>query len=188
MLRRRLKRTVLVLVLLPLCLLLAGFVIPEPFTMPVKHAGRASFDQRSFWYHPWGKSVTHKGVDIFAKAGTPVLSATPGLVLFTGTLGRGGKVTLVLGPRWRFHYYAHLNEFRTVPGAWLSCGEQLGTVGNTGNAAGRPSHLHYTIRSLFPRPWLNDHGPHGGRRMWFVDPTPLLNGATSRPPRGRIPS
>lgn len=152
-----------------------GLLLPEPFTMPVEGAGRASYDQRSFWYHPWGRSVTHKGVDIFARRGTRVVSAVPGIVVWTGQLGMGGNVVLVLGPKWRFHYYAHLNSIGTSAGSWLSLGEELGTVGDTGNAKGKPTHLHYAIRRLIPAPWLNTNGPHGWRRMWFVDPTSLLN-------------
>src|SRR3569833_4037881 len=63
--------------------------------------------------YPWGKSVTHKGVDIFAKAGTPIHPSTPGLVVYTGEIERGGNVVLVLGPKWRLHYYAHLQQIET---------------------------------------------------------------------------
>ena len=146
--------------------------------MPVEGAGRGSYDQRSFWYYPWGKSVTHKGVDVFATRGTAVRSAVPGIVVFAGQLSMGGNVVLVLGPKWRLHYYAHLDSTMTLTGSWLSLGERLGTVGNSGNARNKPSHLHYAIRGLLPRPWLNTDGPHGWRRMWFVDPTPLLNSVT----------
>lgn len=158
----------------------AGLLVPERFTMPVRGATRTSYDQRSFWYYPWGRSVTHKGVDVFASKGTTVQSAVPGVVVFTGHLGMGGNVVLVLGPKWRFHYYAHLDTVRTSMGCWLSRGEELGTVGTTGNAQGKPAHLHYTIRRLLPAPWLHTDGPHGWRRMWYVDPTPLLNAATER--------
>ncbi len=46
--------------------------------MPVAGATISSYNQNSFWAYPWGKSVTHKGVDIFAKEGTAVLSSTGG--------------------------------------------------------------------------------------------------------------
>ena len=152
----------------------AGFVFPDPFRMPVEGAGNSSFDRRSFWFFPWGKSVTHKGVDIFAQAGTPVRASVSGIVLFTGEWGRGGKVVFVLAPKWRIHYYAHLKETMISRCVFVGYVDVIGTVGNTGNAAGKPSHLHYAVISLFPRPWKNDSRPQGWRRMWYVDPTPLL--------------
>jgi len=167
-------RTLLVV----LAVLGAGFLLPEPFIVPVQGAKRGSYDQRSFWYYPWGKCVTHKGVDVFAERGTPVLSAVPGIVVFKGHVNMGGNVAWVLGPKWRLHYYAHLDSTCTSVGSWLSLGERLGTVGNSGNAKGKPSHLHYAIRRILPAPWRNTSGPHGTRRMWFVDPTPLLDRAT----------
>ena len=47
-----------------------------------------------------------------------------------------------------------------------------------GNAAGKPTHLHYAIMSLVPYPWQASNGPHGWRKMRYMDPTPLLNAAT----------
>ena len=172
--RRRLRNLLVTLVVV----MVLGLLIPEHWQLPVQGADRRSYDQRSYWYYPWGKSVTHKGVDIFAKAGTPVNSATGGLVVYTGVMGRGGNVVLVLGPKWRLHYFAHLKDIHTSTGTWVSEGDAIGTVGDTGNAAGKPAHLHYTIMTLVPHPWKARQGPHGWRRMWYVDPTPLLNAAT----------
>src|SRR5688572_3446538 len=104
------RRIILAAILL---LLLLPFFIPQDLLMPVKGANAGSYHHASFWYFPWGRSVTHKGVDIFAKEGTPVLSATKGLVLYTGQINMGGNVVLVMGPKWRLHYYAHLREIKT---------------------------------------------------------------------------
>ncbi|RYY87713.1 MAG: M23 family metallopeptidase [Chitinophagaceae bacterium] len=145
--------------------------------MPVRGAGRGSYDQHSFWAYPWGESVTHKGVDIFARRGTPVEAATGGLVVYSGTNRLGGRVVLVLGPRWRTHYYAHLDSINVRSFSFVSRGRVLGTVGATGNAAGKPAHLHYSIKTLVPYPWQNDKGRQGARRMFYVNPVPLLNKA-----------
>lgn len=171
--RRFLRATMLFL----LAILVIGYCIPQNFIMPVHRADRHSYDQRSFWYYPWGKSVTHKGVDIFGKKGTDVLSATTGLVIFKGELSQGGNVLLVLGPKWRFHYYAHLDKTEASNFEWLRAGEKLGTVGNSGNAAGKPSHLHYSIVSLLPRPWCADGSKQGWKKMFFVNPIDYLNQA-----------
>ena len=50
-----------------------GFLIPETLVIPVKAARASDWNKNTFWYEPWGKSITHKGIDIFAKQGTPVL-------------------------------------------------------------------------------------------------------------------
>jgi hypothetical protein len=77
-------------------IIVIGFCIPQNLRMPVEGAAKSSYNQQSFWYYPWGKSVTHKGVDIFAKKGTKVFSATNGIVLFQGEIPIGGKIIFIL--------------------------------------------------------------------------------------------
>lgn len=150
-------------------LLVAGLFLPETGRMPVVGATRGDWHPDTFWYHPWGRSGVHKGVDIFALKGTPVLASSGGVVLFRGELSRGGKVVLVLGPKWRLHYYAHLDQ--TVDaGLWLAAGEQLGTVGDSGNATGKPPHLHYSLVSLLPLVWKVDGEPQGWKKMFYLNP------------------
>jgi peptidoglycan LD-endopeptidase LytH len=64
-----------------------GFVIPEgQRQIPVAGASYKDWNPQSFWYHPWGRSGVHKGIDIFAKEGTPTIAATSGLVVYSGTI------------------------------------------------------------------------------------------------------
>lgn len=151
-----------------------GLIVPQRLKMPVQGASASDYHAQSFWYYPWGKSVTHKGVDIFAKAGTPVMAATQGLVLYSGQLGMGGNVVLVLGPKWRLHYYAHLNEVSVRPLSGVDQGHELGTVGTTGNAAGKPPHLHYSLITLLPYPWRWDGDRQGWKKMFFLNPIDFL--------------
>ena len=95
-----------------LAFIVIGFLIPQNLKMPVPGAGNSSYNHETYWYGGWGSSVVHKGVDIFARKGTSVHSSTWGIVLGTMELSKGGKCVLVLGPKWRLHYYAHLNEIR----------------------------------------------------------------------------
>jgi len=141
------KKKVLIVVTVILAI---GFLIPQNFKMPVVGASKGSYNQESFWYYPWGKSGTHKGVDIFSKTGTPVLSSTGGLINFTGEISMGGNIIVVLGPKWRIHYYAHLNEIKTSIFSFVGHEVTIGTVGTTGNAKGKPPHLHYSIVTLVP--------------------------------------
>lgn len=164
------KKTILMI----LITLTIGFLIPEQFKMPVTGASENSYNQESFWYYPWGKSVTHKGVDIFAKTGTRVVSSTIGLVLFCGNMGRGGKVVIVLGPKWRLHYYAHLNEIKTSKFSLVNHDKTIGTVGTTGNAAGKSPHLHYSIATLIPYLWRIDGSPQGWKKMFYLNPIDKL--------------
>jgi len=152
-----------------------GMAIPQRFSMPVQGAKRRSYNQESFWYYPWGKSVTHKGVDIFEKIGTPILSSTAGLVLYSGEFGIGGCVVVVLGPKWRLHYYAHLKESNCHALQFLSRGEMLGKLGDSGNAKGKPPHLHYSIFSLIPHIGLIDNSMQGWKKMFILNPIPELN-------------
>jgi murein DD-endopeptidase MepM/ murein hydrolase activator NlpD len=158
-----------------LIVIVAGFLIPQHYSMPVEGANRRSYDQHSFWAYPWGTSVTHKGVDIFATAGTNVYSATPGIVLYTGQITKGGNVVLVLGPKWRLHYYAHLKEIKTGFLAPVSHEKIIGTVGTTGNAQGKPPHLHYAIRTIFPYFWRIDKSIQGWKKMFYLNPIEYLN-------------
>lgn len=174
---RWLKKSLFIL----LVILSTGFLLPQRFQMPVQGATVKSYSQDSYWYYPWGKSVTHKGVDIFAKKGTPVRPATYGLVLFKGKIERGGNVVLVLGPKWRLHYYAHLDSIKTRTFSLVSANAVIGTVGATGNAAGKPPHLHYTIRTIIPYPWQVDKSPQGWKKMFYLNPVTYLNESFKKP-------
>ena len=153
-----------------------GGLLPETPTIPVQGATTRDWHPQSFWYYPWGRSGTHKGIDIFAQEGTPVLAATHGLVVHTGVDSLGGNIVLVLGGKWRLHYYAHLQDIDTQAWHWVTAGERIGTVGTSGNAVGKPPHLHYTIRTPYPQPWVYDAGvPQAWNKLFFVDPNRWLS-------------
>lgn len=161
--------------LIPLLVIGIGFLLPQKMIIPVAGATTSSWDDNSFWAYPWGTSITHKGIDIFAAKGTDVVSSTYGFVVYTYEGGKGGKSVMVLGPKWRFHYYAHLNEISTFPLEPMWPEKVLGTVGDTGNAQGKPPHLHYAITSPFPYWWLRDsEAVQGNRKMFHLDPDTWL--------------
>lgn len=169
------KRSLFWGVALMMALVLVEGLLPNPrLLQPVIGATRKDWNPASFWHHPWGESGVHKGIDIFARKGATVMAAQAGMVVYQGTLRRGGKVVLVMTPRGWFHYYAHLDTIRTRTGAWAVRGEPLGEAGNTGNAASTPPHLHYAIVSLIPRPWDIRWKPQGWKRMFYRNPSPLL--------------
>ncbi len=164
------KKTILVV----LFIIVLGFLIPQSFRMPVRGATQSSYNPESFWFYPWGKSVTHKGVDVFASKGTSVVSSTVGIVLYKGKMGKGGNVVVILGPKWRIHYYAHLNSISTHIFSLVIPGKKIGSVGASGNAQGKSPHLHYAIATLIPYPWRIDFDHQGWKKMFYLNPIDYL--------------
>ena len=117
------------------------------------------------WGGPRDGGRSHEGQDIFAPRGTPVYSATHGIIYRIETRDRGGRVVWVAGAGGRRYYYAHLDDWADVhEGLEVSPDTVLGYVGNTGNAITTPPHLHLGIYS-------------GSRSMCdraVHDPLPLL--------------
>lgn len=168
------KKWIKLITLGALVIFLIGLLIPQNLQMPVDGAGSGDYNHKTFWY-PWGgRARVHKGVDIFAKRGTNIHSATIGVVVSTGYLSSGGNYVTVLGPKWRVYYYAHLNEILVKEGDFVSHDTLIGTVGNTGSAAKTPSHLHFTIATPIPYPWRIDTSTDGWKKMFYLNPIDYL--------------
>ena len=110
-------------------------------------AGKGNNNVQSFWGASRdGGGRSHEGIDIFAPRGTPVVAIADGFITRTGDQGLGGKqVWLRDGILGNSYYYAHLDSILTENGKRVKKGDTLGLVGNTGNAAGGPAHLHFGI-------------------------------------------
>jgi peptidoglycan LD-endopeptidase LytH len=120
----------------------------------------------------WGTARSegriHEGTDIFAPAGTAVRSATEGFVYRIDDVARGGLTVTIVGGAGRRYFYTHLS--RVAPdlrdGQSVTTDTIIGFVGNSGNAAGTPPHLHLGIyggeletcewRAINPFPLLVD--------------------------------
>ena len=90
----------------------------------------------------WG--TNRGGADIFAPRGTPVVSVGSGHVTDAGYSPVGGNNVTVAYPGGFIGYYAHLNGTPLVrTGDSVAEGQQIGVVGDTGNAAGTGTHLHF---------------------------------------------
>lgn len=164
------KKSVFVAVTLAIIFLGGGLLLPEKIIIPVKGATKSDWNLKSFWFSPWGKSGVHKGIDIFAKEGTPVIAACSGLVVSAESNRDGGNVISILGPKWRVHYYAHLKTLKVVSGDIVRQGAEIGTVGSTGNAVGKAPHLHYAIITQIPYVWNYRADKYGSDRMFFLNP------------------
>lgn len=119
------------------------------------------------WLAPRGGGLLHEGQDMFAPRGTPVRSATPGLVYRIDDLSRGGLSVTIVGGGGRRYFYTH---FDSVPeglreGQWVDVATVIGFVGTSGNAAGTPPHLHLGVYV----------GTEDNPCAWeAIDPLPLL--------------
>lgn len=147
-----------------------GFFMPQHLVNPVLGADFDDWNRDSFWFEPWGESGVHKGIDIFKKHGTVVVAASAGIVVYRGQLELGGNVVIILGPKWRMHYYAHMDSIAVRNGDAVHAGDKIGTVGSSGNAAGKEPHLHYVIQSLVPYPQRYRAGTQGWKRMFYLNP------------------
>jgi murein DD-endopeptidase MepM/ murein hydrolase activator NlpD len=119
---------------------------PAPRHLAVPVAGVRPAMLVDTWGAPRGEGRSHRGIDIFARRGTPVVTPVPGIVIGIGQDRLGGNVVRVLGPGRQVHYFAHLEAFADIaPRQWLRPGDIVGFVGDTGNARGTPPHLHYGL-------------------------------------------
>jgi len=130
--------------------------MPENLINPVKNATSKDWNHETFWYSPWGASGVHKGIDIFGKRHQQVVSPVSGVVIFSGELSRGGHAIAVLGPKWRIHYMAHFQTRAISVGSWVTQGDNIATLGDSGNALGKQPHVHYSIMTLVPYLWRID--------------------------------
>ncbi len=101
-----------------------------------------------------GGRRTHKGIDIFARRGTPVVAISNGVIVNRDHTQIGGKTLWLKSAQhpWTA-YYAHLDKQLVKEGQFVRKGQVIGTVGNTGNARTTPSHLHFGISQR--KGWVN---------------------------------
>lgn len=98
-----------------------------------------------------GKESNHTGVDLAAPAGTKVVSAADGVVIYVNldsrncsSCGYGNHVIVEHKGGYRT-VYGHLSSVSVSTGKKLNSGEKIGEVGNTGHSFG--NHLHFEIRA-----------------------------------------
>jgi peptidoglycan LD-endopeptidase LytH len=123
---------------------------PARWVVPV--AGVRGVDIESTWGAERSGGRKHQGADIFAPKGTAVVAATDGVVLAIALDRLGGNVVYLLGEGLTVQYYAHLDSWEPGlrEGQHVKAGAVLGRVGNSGNAARTPSHLHFGVSRLQP--------------------------------------
>jgi murein DD-endopeptidase MepM/ murein hydrolase activator NlpD len=92
----------------------------------------------------WGaprSGHTHQGVDMMGSYGTPLVAVTSGSITYAAYDGSGGNMIFLSGDDGNAYWYMH-NQENLVSGGHVDAGQQIATLGDTGNAAGTP-HLHF---------------------------------------------
>jgi murein DD-endopeptidase MepM/ murein hydrolase activator NlpD len=91
----------------------------------------------------------HQGVDILSPHGTPIVAVADGVIqrMSRQESGRGGLSIWLRDTAGNTYFYGHLASIADglQDGSPLALGQQIATVGNTGDARGGPSHLHFEI-------------------------------------------
>ena len=83
----------------------------------------------------------HVGTDMLAARGTPVVAPVGGtLELKQGKIG--GNAFYIHGDDGNSYYGAHLDAYSAGSGR-IEAGQEIGKVGDTGDAKGTPPHLHF---------------------------------------------
>jgi murein DD-endopeptidase MepM/ murein hydrolase activator NlpD len=125
-------------------------------TCPV--AGAVSFTDS--WGAPRSGGRSHKGVDMIAARGTPIVAIFSGRVYRLSTSSLGGNSVYFYSDAGDLYYYAHLDSYGDIgPGQSVPVGYVLGYNGSTGNAPDYLPHLHF------------EYHPGGGAA---VNPYPLV--------------
>ena len=111
-------------------------LLPPAFQWPVDGPVSSTFGQRR---RGW-----HRGIDIKADRGTPVIAAAMGLVIASFVEPRYGNVVKIAHDNGFLTVYAHNQRNLVDVGDWVVPGQRIATIGRTGRATGE--HLHFEIR------------------------------------------
>jgi hypothetical protein len=136
----------------------AGAAVP-PLIFPV--VGETTY--ANDFGAPRGQGV-HQGNDLMAAKRTPAVAVEPGTVEFWTTSARAGCMLYLHGKSGTTYLYIHLNNDKTLrndntggckpgvsfapglkSGAKVEAGELVGFVGDSGDADGIASHLHFEV-------------------------------------------
>lgn len=133
----------------------------EEFAIPVLFGVVVSDLTKNFGDPRGGGTREHEGLDILAAEGTPIVTPTEAVVIRVGSGSSSGKYVTTANPGGETFVYMHLSDHADIDeGDKLDVGDVIGYVGDTGNAAGGPAHLHFEVRksrtALDPFPRLTE--------------------------------
>ncbi len=153
----------------------------DDFTIEAFPHSDVNIEFANDWGRPRSGGRTHKGTDIFSPKGSPVVAVADGFVEYMAKWPTAGFALIIRhADDWSSHYY-HLNndkpgadrgaggwEAAFAPGLeegdFVSAGQLVGFVGDSGNAESARAHTHFEL--------------HDGSRV--VNPFPFLEEAYQR--------
>jgi hypothetical protein len=108
-----------------------------------------------------GEGAFHRGVDISAEYGTPVLAPADGTVIFAARDSGYGRLIEIDHGHGYMTRFGHLSAYNVVEGQAVQRGEVIGYVGLSGRSTG--PHLHYEV-------WVHNTpvNPHNFLRTVFA--------------------
>ncbi len=109
----------------------------------------------------WG--TMHYGIDLAGPLGTPIHSATDGVVIRAGRASGYGNAVYIQDPDGNVHVYGHMRYYDVQAGDLVHAGDEIAKIGNEGQSTG--PHLHYQIhrgsmngRPIDPQEFLAERG------------------------------
>lgn len=132
---------------------------PSTFVFPVKSQD-TSYDPSHHDY---------PAADMFSPCGSPVVAVTDGRVEEVETVDtwdssnpdggtKSGLMVSLVDSRGVRYYGSHMASVSVGVGDVLAAGDQIGTVGETGNAAGTGCHLHFGLSPACLTGWEHRRG------------------------------
>ena len=92
---------------------------------------------------PFHGEEFHDGLDIASSTGTPIYAIADGVVGTANWYGGYGNCVTISHGGGLQSLYGHMNTIYVSRGESVSRGQQIGTMGSTGNSTG--PHLHFTV-------------------------------------------
>ncbi|MCR4662427.1 MAG: M23 family metallopeptidase [Endomicrobiaceae bacterium] len=111
-------------------------------------------------FHPiFNTRFFHRAIDIANKKNTPIVATADGVVAFSGWMrGYGNVIAIEHGTKYRT-VYAHLAKSLVKKGEFVTKGQEIAKMGNTGRSTGPHVHyeLHLNKRPINPMKYLNSY-------------------------------
>jgi murein DD-endopeptidase MepM/ murein hydrolase activator NlpD len=124
-----------------------GLNLILPLTIPTEIT--SAFGWRT---HPiTGDARFHRGIDLGAAYGSPVVAAKSGQIYLADSYGGYGLTVIVQHNAMQQTLYAHMSQLFVKPGEWVKQGQLIGQVGSTGASTG--PHLHFEFLQQTAQGW-----------------------------------